>query len=381
MRLVADGGLWRTDSPEPAMLVAAVVEISGAVVAWEVDVAAGPPTLTFTDVRRADWLWRAVGESGHVALGEAAVWAPSMESAQVIDLADVDVNPDSIAPLRRLAVGHWLRRWWPASARDGIMALDAALLDAEIALLTAAAEEFFTDDTLDSDAAELLAPHAAALTAQLAGGDPRVEELLRRCADLADDLGLNAPGWPELITVLRDSPPELPGVIGVRSEYALAAGPRTVAPGAGVVTRGVASLRWAGVPARIFDAAEGTISWSIVVTGAEPFAAVAVDVVTVATTDSAAQIPVRLQCGSAAAAGVLDDAGRAVLPLIAAGGLSMTESAAWEQDWSATTVTVGAEVDETTEFRDRVRDFARARLARPADDAYLAEILAAESDY
>jgi hypothetical protein len=47
-------------------------------------------------------------------------------------------------------------------------------------------------------------------------------------------------------------------------------------------------------------------------------------------------------------------------------------------------VTVGAEVAEpgqTRELRDRVRRFTRSRLAQPAADAYLAEIVAAESDY
>jgi len=31
--------------------------------------------------------------------------------------------------------------------------------------------------------------------------------------------------------------------------------------------------------------------------------------------------------------------------------------------------------------RERVRDFARSRLAQPGADAFLAEILAAEADY
>ncbi len=106
------------------------------------------------------------------------------------NVTGVDVRPGSLEPLRRLALGHWLRRWWPASQRDGIAALDSALLDAEIAVLTAAAEDFFTDDTFDSDVAALLRPHAAALSAHLQGGDPRVIELVRTCADLADDVGI-----------------------------------------------------------------------------------------------------------------------------------------------------------------------------------------------
>jgi hypothetical protein len=44
-------------------------------------------------------------------------------------------------------------------------------------------------------------------------------------------------------------------------------------------------------------------------------------------------------------------------------------------------VTIGADAEESAQTRDRIRDFARSRLASSAADAYLAEILAAESDY
>jgi hypothetical protein len=46
-----------------------------------------------------------------------------------------------------------------------------------------------------------------------------------------------------------------------------------------------------------------------------------------------------------------------------------------------TTLTIGADTSESEQTRVRVRQFARARLAAPADDAFLAEIVAAESDY
>jgi hypothetical protein len=44
-------------------------------------------------------------------------------------------------------------------------------------------------------------------------------------------------------------------------------------------------------------------------------------------------------------------------------------------------VTIGADVVESAETRERVREFARTRLREPGDDAFLAEILAVESDY
>jgi hypothetical protein len=57
------------------------------------------------------------------------------------------------------------------------------------------------------------------------------------------------------------------------------------------------------------------------------------------------------------------------------------EAAAWNHDWTPTTVTVGSTVEESELTRQRVRDFVRARLTTPAGDAFLAEVLAAESDY
>ena len=105
----------------PTPLVA-VLEVSGAVLSWAVDDPAAVAQITFTDLARADWLWRVLGESGHVAL--AAALDGRRHPSAAIELTGVDVRPGSLEPLRRLALGHWLRRWWPASQRDGIAVLD-----------------------------------------------------------------------------------------------------------------------------------------------------------------------------------------------------------------------------------------------------------------
>ena len=96
---------------------------------------------------------------------------------------------------------------------------------------------------------------------------------------------------------------------------------------------------------------------------------------------SAADIAVRLRSGDLHGEGVLDERGQSRFPLLDAKDQPVTETTAWNHDWQAVTVTVGAGVDESTQVRSRVRDFARARLAAPGGDAFLAEILAAESDY
>ncbi|OBH16104.1 hypothetical protein [Mycobacterium sp. E3247] len=379
MRLVADSGLWSTGPASEATPLAAVLEVSGAVLSWTLD-APGEPDgaathITFTDVGRADWLWRVVGESGHVALASAVA---SADEPRGVDLAGVDILPGSLETLRRLAVGHWLRRWWPASRHEGIVGLDRALLDLEVAVLTAGAQGFFADDTFDSDVADLLAPHAAALTGHAAEGDPRALDLIRAGAALADEVGVDGPGWPELSAALDDSEPFWVPSSGRRDDYALAAGagagPRAAAP----IADGVASVNWGGVPPGIFDAGEDTVDWTVEAAGTEVVARVRVAVIG---PDAPTGVAVRLTSGSISGAGALDADGRATLALADGTQRPLTESAAWNHDWSATSVLVGAVTMESAETRERVRRWARARLDRPAVDAYLAEILAAESAY
>jgi hypothetical protein len=364
MRLVADSGLWSTGQLPAHPALAAVLEVSGAVLSWTVDDPAAAAQITFTDPARADWLWHILGETGHSALAAAL---DGRTPDAVVELTGVDVLPESLEPLRRLALGHWLRRWWPASQRDGIAALDGALLDAEIAVLTAGAQDYFTDDTFDSDVAGLLRPHAATLSAHLHGGDPRVIELVRTCAELADGVGV-AFGEADGVTPRRD-------------DYALAAGPDPGRYGSGAIATGTDSVTWGAVPPGIFDAAERTVGWRIESADGATKAVVRVEL---SGQGLASGIAVRLRSATLGGSGVLDADGVAVFPLVDGQQQTVTESAAWDHDWRSTAVTVGADSKESVESpqtRERIRDFARARLRGPARDAFLAEVLAAESDY
>lgn len=356
MKLVAEHGLWTTGGPVAAPPAAAVLEVAGAVLAWTVDDPAAPAQLTFTDVTAADWLWRVVGEEGHVAVIEALGGLAADPHAR-IDIADVALSARALAPLRRLALGQWLRRWWPASVRDSIADLDIAVLDAELAVLTAAAQEFFAEDTLDSDVEGLLRPHRDALLAQRRDGDPRVTALVESCLDLAD--------WAEVA-----EPVAVPGERR-RDDYALAAGGTSGQSEA--IGGGTASISWSAVPSGVFDAAEDTVDWSVRGDGSGR----AVATVRAVVSASAAGIPVRLRSADVVGTGVLDERGTATLTL------PVSESAAWNRDWAGTSVSIGREgsAGEGRETRDRLRAFVRSRLAGPAPDAYLAEILAAESDY
>ncbi|APE14899.1 hypothetical protein [Mycolicibacterium pallens] len=376
MRLVADSGLWRIGPAVASVPLVAVLEVDGAVLAWTVDEApdANGAQITLTDATRADWLWRVLGEDGHHALA-AATGNPPDERAGV-DLSGVEVRPGALDGLRRLAVGHWLRRWWPASVRDGISGLDPALLDAEIALLTADAEDFVADDSIDADIGALLAPHAAALTLHLLVGDPRVVDLVRKVVRLAQDVGVDAPGWAELTDTVENAQPQ--HAPAHQDDYALAARGDAGPVPTGLIARGVAPIAWSAVPSGVFDAAEDTVTWAVAAHGDQVTATLHAAVIG---PGSPAGIPVALHCGNLTATGELDASGRATIALHDDADASATAAAAWDQDWSATTVTVGADVDESNDARRRVRQFARQRLAQPGPDAYLAEILAAESDY
>jgi hypothetical protein len=379
MRLVADSGLWSTEPVNPAAAtpLIALLEVSGAVLSWTVDDPDGAaPHITFTDVSRADWLWRILGEAGHVALISAVDGATGPPRS--IELAGVDPVPGSVAPLRRLATGHWLRRWWPASRQDGLAGLDRALLDVEVALLTAGAQGFFADDTLDSDVTQLLAPHAAALMSQARSDDSRVVDLVRAGAGLADEIGVGGDEWSELSAALDDSSLVLTLPSDRRDDYALAAGAGAGPRGAGAIARGVATVAWSGVAPAIFDAGENTVVWSI---EARDSTVVAVVQAAVIGPDPATGIAVRLRSAAVEGRGTLDATGRATVQLADGLGLPLTESAAWGHDWSATSVLVGAETTESPRIRQRVRRWARSRLDRPPPDAFLAEILASESAY
>jgi hypothetical protein len=356
------------------------------VLSWTVDEPsdAASAQITFTDLSRADWLWRVLGESGHVALASTLEAADgAADQPHSIELTGVDVVPGSVDPLRRLAIGHWLRRWWPASRQDGIAGLDRALLDVEVALLTVGAQGFFTDDTLDSDVAQLLVPHATALITHVRSDDSRILDLVRAGAGVADEAGVDDIGWPELYAALDDSDMKLTARLAEpsrrRDDYALAAGVEAGLAHKGdaaAIARGVASINWSSVPPAIFDAGENTIEWIVEVAG---MAVVAVVRAAIIGPDPATGIGVRLRSGAVSGASVLDADGRATLPLVDGQQRPMTESAAWDHDWTATSVIIGTDVTETRETRERVRRWVRARLDQPGDDAFLAEILASES--
>jgi hypothetical protein len=193
-----------------------------------------------------------------------------------------------------------------------------------------------------------------------------VVELVRAAAELSDDI---------------DSPVDdfTPVAHGHRDDYALAAGAESGSAGHGAIASGTGSVNWTAVPPGVFDAAEDTVDWHIEADGSGARAVVTVQLA--GSGPSPEGLPVHVRSGAVAGTGVLDIDARATIPLADDQQRPVAESAAWNHDWRAAVVTVGAEVDEAAQTRDRIRALARARLAEPPVDAFLAEILAAEADY
>ncbi|PPK67216.1 hypothetical protein V5P93_003553 [Actinokineospora auranticolor] len=219
-----DVGEW----PHPERT--ALVEGRGALLAWDVlSGAVFPAARVYDPVRAADWLWEVYGPE---------VAAELLGGAESVTARE-DESPvrDACALLAHLG---WVEAWWPASSVAGVPAVDPVLLNAELAVATAAVEHLLDDE--DATARAL-----AVATLPDIAVDPEVAALAARLAELADDHGVALP-----------EPVAAPS----RSEFALAAGgsDRT---GTISVLSGVSPVDWAAVPAGVVDAAAGA-EWAVV---------------------------------------------------------------------------------------------------------------------
>ncbi|MFW0789346.1 hypothetical protein [Gordonia sp. CPCC 205333] len=342
----ADGPAWMT----------LPLEVAGGMLTWRLDSPHdAAPHLHLWSPGDADWLWRIVGEQEHVgaltALGDNG--------------ADISVersgDPTQLSILRRLAWGHWLRRWWPTSVADGIEPLNAAVLDIEVALLTEDCDNYFDADSFDGDPEAIVVGHDEdAIDSLSTHFSPDVRTLHRRW--LARDNSVVTRS--ENIAVVAD-------------DYALVAGSaKTAAPSVDALARGHASLAWESVPANTFDAAEDTIAWSI---DAAP--EVVADIA-VALLPARSAPPLRVELSLATPAmrvhAALDSLGTARITL------PLTAIQAWRTDWSTLICAVGEVPGDTSrDLREQVRAMLRRRLSG-ADDGiplFVAEQLVAEADY
>lgn len=217
-------GDWPT-SPE----VVALVECSGALLAWDVLADAAVPAARVHDLERAsEWLWEVYGEAADAILGGASeVEAPGSGEWRVREAC------------RRVAQLNWARAWWPASVTAGVPALDSLVLQAEFAVAVSAVEHLLDDP----DAVERAL--AAAVPLDVPTSDPAVDALAGQLAALAEDYGVEL------------APAEASGQDG----FALAAG----GSGSTATTAlsGSSTVDWSLVPHGAVDAA-APAGWAVV---------------------------------------------------------------------------------------------------------------------
>jgi hypothetical protein len=203
--------------------VTAILEASGAVLAWDILVGDAVPAARIHDpARAAEWLWEVYGSAAEDILGGA-------EDVTVPEDGDWSVRD----ACRTVAQLDWARAWWPASASAGVPALDPVVLQAERAIALSTVEHLLDDPDAVERALESVAL-------------PAEEDLAGRVAALAEDYGIDL------------SPAPAPA----RSGYALAAGGMSGGTRTTVLT-GTSTVDWTLVPTGSVDAA-APAEWAVV---------------------------------------------------------------------------------------------------------------------
>ncbi len=176
----------------------------------------------------------------------------------------------SLVALRRLAMGHWLRRYWPAGDRTGFGHLDPLLMDCELATLA-----WSLDDILltRQHAGPLLAPHAARLVDLVDDGvgTGQRARLLRAALEVArHTLAPSHPAYAAVCELTAEG--EDPGAAVLtferrqgapttvpRSHVALAASTTT----GGADGRRVDEVDWQQVPGQVLDWGPDSVEWTL----------------------------------------------------------------------------------------------------------------------
>ncbi|MEC3916177.1 hypothetical protein [Nocardia sp. CDC160] len=197
-----------------------VLEVLGGHLIWNVLAAREVPAALIDNIDLAqEWVWALYGEP--VALALDGIGADGAVGDSVAVTA-APARSDLAVSARRLAYAHWAARWWPASTLDGIAALDQALLDRDIAVLT------------------------------------------EECESLVDGADALAPPTPASIERTRRA-----------SDYALAAGEESRA-GTMVLARGTGGWDWRRCPPGLVDASESAVSWQLIRAASETTVAITV---------------------------------------------------------------------------------------------------------
>ncbi|MFJ6672938.1 hypothetical protein ACIQMJ_17645 [Actinosynnema sp. NPDC091369] len=221
-------GDWPT-SPE----VVALLECSGALLAWDVLADTPLPAARVHDVdRAAEWLWEIYGDAADAILGGS----PEVDDPDVAESGPGGWRVRDAC--RRAAQLNWANAWWPASVTAGVPALDTAVLHAELAVELSAVEHLLDDP----DAVE----RALASVVPLDAPDPALAALAERVAALAEDYGVVLPA----------------AEVADQAGYALAAGGFGGGDGISALS-GSSTVDWSLVPHGAVDAA-APAAWAVV---------------------------------------------------------------------------------------------------------------------
>ncbi|GAB2648973.1 hypothetical protein [Nocardia goodfellowii] len=299
-----------------------VLEVLGGHLTWSVLSGQAIPAAVIDDPDSAqEWLWAVYGEPVALALAEYPGGRLTFPARPEL--------PRLIAHAWRLGYAHWAARWWPASALDGIAALDPGLLEAEIAELTEQCEMIV-------DGADAGQPMTAPISANVAV----------RQSDYALAAGVDARG-----NVL-------------------------------MLDRGTGGWDWRGCPPGLLDASEQAVSWELARESGLTIARVSV----VAAPGLTAPVPPHLRPRARIA-----EAAEIELELAGDAWVGQTVVAG-EEPVTVDVYLPGIGIPDYEdrggpEIRRRIREFAAARLHRaaaPGTDAFdaplRAEIAAAASD-
>lgn len=231
------------------------------------------------------------GTDMHVTVLDAAEAEPWLTRRLGADVAlEVLAGRTTVqAPARigRLALALWAMRWWPASVRLGIPALDGALL-----ALDAAASAAVLDDVLDpfeATAAEwfdVARSDAAGLHLRGPGVEEAALALVEHFDAESDDARRD-----EAAALARAAAMGADGSLR-RRDVALAAGAGRGSGTDAVLANGTASVDWALVPPGVLDAAEHTVRWRLDAVGSGAAVRVEVDALPGAIADGVAAVVV-----------------------------------------------------------------------------------------
>lgn len=346
---IDDGTATLSRTAPPPRLAAfrtTLIEARGALLFWD---AASDERFPDAEIHSPLEAWAWLTEIYGDVIATAVRGADTLSSTAEETLAVPD-DAELVDAAHRLAFLTWARDWWPAGVYTP--ALSDPILAAEIAVAAHAVAHLLDDE----DAVEHALPDAVDAPSALASVPPQFRAdaaaLVDALAALADDHGLALN--PAVLTEEA-------------ADWALAAGTRAQ-PGDGIeIGHGTAPVRWADVPAQTV-AADSDAQWSLRHIDGVPHLHVSVAAVTGAEAElwarfgpEALDIDIPLRGDGVAFSGNQQVAASVAL-------LPLDDRTLWIRDPLLTAVPGPAESEVD---RDRIREFAVARLDDPA--ASLAE--------